>query len=173
MNFPGKGVLSVFKYSYYLFSGQKSEKTNQPLLRKISNWRTDRQTDRQTNGQTENSDFIGPFIGRGSNYKSNFKLSWTYTNTPKTSLFSPILESCDQNEHPHLWPHPSYFFFNQLLILMNLYRQAKNQPFSSFFFLRYSWFKNPAIWLLKSILAYVSRTRFSQICHMFKQAYNN
>ena len=39
---------------------QKSEKTNEPFLRKMLNCWTDRQTD--------NSDFIGPSLGWGSNY---------------------------------------------------------------------------------------------------------
>ena len=35
MNFPGKtNALSVFKYSNYLLSCQKSEKTNEPFLKK-------------------------------------------------------------------------------------------------------------------------------------------
>ena len=38
MNFPGKKrALSDFKYSSYLPSGKKSEKNNDPFLRKMSN----------------------------------------------------------------------------------------------------------------------------------------
>ena len=36
------------KYSNYLPSGQKSEKTNEPFLRKMLNWQMDRQADGQT-----------------------------------------------------------------------------------------------------------------------------
>ena len=56
MNFPEKKPLSVFKYSNYLPSCQKSQKTNEPFLRKIPNG--------QTNRGTGNGDFIGPSIGR-------------------------------------------------------------------------------------------------------------
>ena len=59
MNFPGKtNALSVFKYSNYLLSCQKSEKANEPFFKKK---RTDAQIDRQT----DNSDFIGPSKGWG------------------------------------------------------------------------------------------------------------
>ena len=65
--FLGKRELSVFKYSICLPSYQKSEKTTEPFLRKISNWRIDIQMDRQTNWQKDNSDFMGPSVGWGSN----------------------------------------------------------------------------------------------------------
>ena len=39
--FLGKRVLSVFKYSNYLPSCKKSEKTIEPFLRKMPNWQTD------------------------------------------------------------------------------------------------------------------------------------
>ena len=51
LNFSGKKILSVFKYSHYLPSFQKSEKTNMPFLRKMLNWRLDGQTDRRTDRQ--------------------------------------------------------------------------------------------------------------------------
>ena len=60
MNFPGKTDQSVFKYSNYLSSCQKSEKTNIPFLRKMLN--------RQMDGQADNHDFVGPSVRRGSNY---------------------------------------------------------------------------------------------------------
>ena len=44
--------LSVFKYSNYLPSSQKSEKTNMPFLRKILNWGMDGHTDLRTDRQT-------------------------------------------------------------------------------------------------------------------------
>ena len=44
----------VFRYSSHLTLCQKSEKTIDPFLKKMPNWRTDRQKDRQT-----------PSIGRG------------------------------------------------------------------------------------------------------------
>ena len=65
MNFPGKKAKSLFKYSNYLPSWQKSEKTNELFLRKMLNWQMDRQTDRQTG----NGGFIGLSVGWGSNYK--------------------------------------------------------------------------------------------------------
>ena len=89
--FLEKRVLSVFKYSNYLLSCKKLEKTNSRFLRKILNRRTDRQTgnqtdrqedrqrDRRPNGQTDNSDFIGPCEKQGSKkserqkYKTKFK----------------------------------------------------------------------------------------------------
>ena len=46
--FLEKKALTVFTYSNYLPSCKKSEKTNEPSLRKMPNWRTDRQTDGQT-----------------------------------------------------------------------------------------------------------------------------
>ena len=49
-------------------------------------------------------------------------------------------------------------FFNQLLISMSLYQHAESGFFIILFY-RYSWFKNPVIWLAKSILAYTSGTR--------------
>ena len=46
MMFSRKNPLSVFKYSNYLPSRQKSKKkTNMPFLRKMLNWRMDGQTD--------------------------------------------------------------------------------------------------------------------------------
>ena len=51
MNFPRKKSLSVFKYSNYLSSCQKSEKTNMPFLGKMLNWRMNGQTDRRTERQ--------------------------------------------------------------------------------------------------------------------------
>ena len=62
MNFSGKKLVSVFKYSNYLPSCQKSEKTNMPFLRKMLNWRMDGQTDGR---KTDNHDFVGPSVGRG------------------------------------------------------------------------------------------------------------
>ena len=41
---PGKKALSIFIYSNYFPSWKKLEKTNDPILRKMPNWRTDRQT---------------------------------------------------------------------------------------------------------------------------------
>ena len=69
-SFLEKRTLSVFKYSNYLPSCKKSEKTNDPFLRKMLNWCTDRQAD--TDGQTNDDsffflgNFIEPSVGRGS-----------------------------------------------------------------------------------------------------------
>ena len=49
--------MSVFKYFNYLALRQKSEKTDEPFLRKLLNCWTDRQAD--------NSDFIGISFGWG------------------------------------------------------------------------------------------------------------
>ena len=83
MNFPGKKALSVFKYSNYLTLCKKSEKTNDPFLRKMPDRQTDRQTDRQADGQTDrqtdrqtdNSDFIRLPVGQGSNKKTRTRMS--------------------------------------------------------------------------------------------------
>ena len=49
MNFPGKKhAVSGFKYSNYLPSCKKSEKTNASFLRKMPDGQTDRQADGQT-----------------------------------------------------------------------------------------------------------------------------
>ena len=53
MNFPEKRTLSAFKYSNYLLSCQKYGKTDELFLRKIPNWRRDRQTDRLTERWTD------------------------------------------------------------------------------------------------------------------------
>ena len=42
-----RGLWSVFKYSNYLPPCKKSGKTNDPFLRKMPNWPTNRQTHRQ------------------------------------------------------------------------------------------------------------------------------
>ena len=47
-----KRALSVFKYYNHLPSCKKSEKNNNPFLRKILKWRTERQKDRETDRQT-------------------------------------------------------------------------------------------------------------------------
>ena len=57
--FLEKGLYQFYKYSNYLPSCKKSEKTNELFLRKMPNWQTD--------GQTDNSYFIGPSVGWGSN----------------------------------------------------------------------------------------------------------
>ena len=55
----------------------------------------------------------------------------------------------------HILTTPTPIFFNQLLISMNLYE-----------------FKNPTIWLAKSILAHISGTRFF-LSMGFVQEYSN
>ena len=60
--FSWKKVLSVFKYSNYLPSCQKFEKTNEQFLRKIA---ISKKNAERTDGQTENVDFIGLSVGRG------------------------------------------------------------------------------------------------------------
>ena len=65
------------------------------------------------------------------------------------------------------WSHslltmPNQNIFDQLLILVTLHQHAKNEAICSLInlFWRNSWFKNPAIWLAESILAYISRIKF-------------
>ena len=48
----------VTRYHGQLSSYTISEKTNNPILRKFCDGRTDRLTDRQTDRQTDESDFI-------------------------------------------------------------------------------------------------------------------
>ena len=98
-----KRALPVFKYSNYLTSCQKLEKTNELFLRKMPNWRTDRQTE----GQTYNGDFIGPSVRQGSN-----KSRW-YSNINKLRKQDIRAFGCYQgsvdyftevniNDHPNL-----------------------------------------------------------------------
>ena len=54
-----KSLSFLFKYSNYILSCKKLEKTNEPFLRKTLNWLTD--------GQRDNGDFVRPSVGRGSN----------------------------------------------------------------------------------------------------------
>ena len=68
MNFPEKWALSAFKHFNYLPMCLKHEKTNEPFLRKMPNWRKDGQMDRQTDRHTANSDFIVVSVERRSNY---------------------------------------------------------------------------------------------------------
>ena len=49
---------SVTRYHGQLFLCTISEKTNNPILRKLSDGGTDGQTDRRTDEQTDESDFI-------------------------------------------------------------------------------------------------------------------
>ena len=51
-------ILSVTRYHGQLSSRTISEKTNDPILRKLSDRQMNRQMDRRTNGQMEQSDFI-------------------------------------------------------------------------------------------------------------------
>ena len=67
--FTYKKGLSVFKYSNYLPSRSKSEKTKDPLLRKMPNWRTERWTDGRTEGRMDGRTdrqktviFLGPSV---------------------------------------------------------------------------------------------------------------
>ena len=56
--------------------------------------------------------------------------------------------------HPFLTMH-NQTFFDQLSIYKNLFQHAKNEDFIDLFW-RNGWFKNPAIWIIESILAYIS-----------------
>ena len=61
--FPEKKALSVFKYPNHLPSCKYWENINDPFLRKMLNWRIDRQTYRQTGRQIDTQkigDLIDP-----------------------------------------------------------------------------------------------------------------
>ena len=58
MNFPGKRSLSVFKYSNYRPSCQKSEKNEWAIPEKNAEL-----VDGQTDIRTDNGDFIGCSVG--------------------------------------------------------------------------------------------------------------
>ena len=95
--------------------------------------------------------------------KSSIWLSWIFINTPKTSLFhyflfeiKPVLVSLGQSCHTHFWPGPPRYFWTNFRV----FHQAFSTVFLIFVFWRYSQFKNPAIWLAKTILAHISGTRF-------------
>ena len=51
---------SLFKLNNFPSSCKKSEKTNDPILRKAPDRRTDGRTDGRTNGRTDRGQFIGP-----------------------------------------------------------------------------------------------------------------
>ena len=64
---------------------QKIRKNNDPFLRKMANWCSDRQTGRQagrwqTDRETDKGDFIGPSIGWGSKKKEDVSLSILHHN---------------------------------------------------------------------------------------------
>ena len=69
------------------------------------------------------------------------------------------IHSWDSANFKVLWPEwPPTFLtiliqkcFSQLWPFMTLYDHVKNKAISSFFFWRYSWFKNPATWVADSI----------------------
>ena len=46
-----KGLCQFLNIPIIYHHVKRSEKTNEPLLKKMPNWQTDRQTDRQTNRQ--------------------------------------------------------------------------------------------------------------------------
>ena len=92
-----------------------------------------------------------------------------YQNT-KNQLI-PSLHSSDivnfRVQRPN-WPHsfltiPKQKNFYQLFFFLNLYQHAKKWGCFINLFWWNSWFKNPAIWLAESILAYISETRFFPI----------
>ena len=56
--FKKNRALSVTRYHSQLSLCTIPKKANDPILRKLSDGRTDRRTDGQTDGQTDESDFI-------------------------------------------------------------------------------------------------------------------
>ena len=58
-----KGLCQFLNIPIIYHHVKRSEKTNEPLLKKMPNWQTDRQTDRQTDKQTT---VIGPSRRGGS-----------------------------------------------------------------------------------------------------------
>ena len=88
--FLEKRTLSVFEYSNHLLLRKKSEKTNDPFLRKMPNWQTDRKTDI--------GDFVGPSVGRGSNKwvpiwiysRGQLNTLWIYKQPPSDLLLRKV-----------------------------------------------------------------------------------
>ena len=77
-DFPGKRVLSGFKYSNYLPLCQKLEKANEFIPEKIA---------KLLDGQTDNSDFIGPSVGLGPIIKTTLRFP-EFTSTHQKSHYS-------------------------------------------------------------------------------------
>ena len=94
--------------------------------------------DRQTEEQTDNHDFIGPSVGRGLIIKVTLSFPEFTSKHQKPVYFINFFVRYSQFRF--LQPEwalpfttiPIQILFNQLLISMNLYQNAKNQAFSSF-----------------------------------------
>ena len=115
----------------------------------------------------DHAHFLSP---PSKNYQLNFWLSWIFFQYIKHQ-FNPLIPFWDTANFSIIrpeWPHPfltmaTPIFFNQPFNFhYSLSTCKKNQAFSSFVFLRYSQFKNAAIWLAKNILAHISGTRSFQ-----------
>ena len=86
------------------------------------------------------------------------KISWICINSLFDSFLleiQPILESCDHSGHTH-FDHAHPYIFKSTFNFHKLVSICKNAGLFIIFFLRDSWFKNPGIWLAKSILPYIS-----------------
>ena len=91
---------------------------------------------------------------------SIFWLSWIFINTPKINLLhqfllqiQPNLESWKQSGQTHFCDHAPHYIFQSTF---NFYESVSTCKKSDFFIiLRYSWFKNSAIWLAKSRIRFL------------------
>ena len=95
--FSWKRRLSVFRYSNYLLSCQKSEKTIEPFLRKTPDGQTDWWTDRQT----DNGNFIGPSVGwvfKGTWWIVKFfKISWVDSHWKGSTYSTQAIAAKESN----------------------------------------------------------------------------
>ena len=69
------------------------------------------------------------------------------------------LESWEQSGHIHFWPCPPHYFSINFYFSW-IYNNMHKIRLFHHLFQRYSWFKNPVIWLTESILDRISVTRF-------------
>ena len=97
-------------------------------------------------------------------------VTWVFCisiSMPKISLLhpfileiQPIVESQHQSGHIHFWQCiPKHFWVNLQFSWICTHMQ-KTKLFHYLSFWKYSWFKNPAIWLAKSILVHIYGARF-------------
>ena len=113
----------------------------------------------------ELNDYTHFWPGPPKKHWNNFLLSWICTTNQKISSFhqfileiQQFLESWNQTGHTHIWPHVSKSFPTFDLCKF-AYKTCKKSGYFIDLFWRYSWLKNPAIWLAENILAYISGTK--------------
>ena len=101
-----------------------------------------------------------PFLTKPTQVPLNQLLAFLNCTSKQKSLFNPSIHSWDksnQTGHTHFSACPHKKFFDQLLIYVNLYQNAKNQAIN--FFWRYGWLKYDKIWLAENILGHISETK--------------